>query len=52
MRPKDLGKQKSLTKYAARKIVFVYEKGNWRMGKLSEYTDKAEWKSALSGLGQ
>jgi hypothetical protein len=37
--------------YAQNKIVYVFKNGDWAFGKLSEYTDRAEWKATLSGAG-
>jgi hypothetical protein len=49
MRPKldAKGLPSKLQTYANHKIVFVLENGRWRFGKLSEYSDRAEWKAAL-----
>jgi hypothetical protein len=40
-----------LKTYAKHKIIFVLQDGKWRFGKLSEYSDRAEWKDALTTRG-
>ncbi len=40
-----------LKSYSSHKIIFVLENGTWRLGKLSEYSDRAEWKAALRKEG-
>lgn len=42
---KDLTKK--LQSYARNKMVYILERGTWRLGSLHEYTDNAELKSAL-----
>jgi hypothetical protein len=37
-----------LQTYAENKIVYVLKRGGWAFGKLSDYTDRDEWKTALS----
>jgi hypothetical protein len=46
MRP--AGDAPALNDYAIRKIVFIFKNKAWTLGKLSEYTDNAELRSALS----
>jgi hypothetical protein len=40
-----------LPAYANNKIVYVFKNGDWAFGKLSDYTDRDEWKAALSSAG-
>ena len=49
MRPQIKAEGTELQNYAKRKTIFVWKGGNWAFGKLSDYSDKAEWKSTLAG---
>ena len=51
MRPKlkdaSVDWKKELKSYATNKLVFVWNNGEWKLGKLSDYTDNADYKAKL-----